>query len=185
MFCTACGRDNPPSARFCGHCGKPQASVQQAQSQAAPTENLRALTTRLIDLSAQARKLSSRRTGSEDWTGFVRKELMDLVLHFAALDRFISPREAQVYSDISNTIDPGLIDNPIEFLSTLMDVWINTSSPITFDKPLLLDLMEECDSANKTSYAAEARHALLQDRIRSSLGRRISHRNRQHRTRSI
>jgi rRNA maturation endonuclease Nob1 len=52
MYCSACGRENPPNARFCGHCGKPQV----------PIENARTLTARLVDLSTQAMKLSSRRT---------------------------------------------------------------------------------------------------------------------------
>jgi hypothetical protein len=38
-------------------------------------------------------KLSPRKT--QDWIAFLRKELMDLVLYFAALDRRISEREAQ------------------------------------------------------------------------------------------
>lgn len=161
MFCPACGRDNPPNAQFCGHCGKPQSPVPEAQPQPAPgIENVRALTARLIDLSKQAMRVSPRRT--KDWTGFIRKELMDLVLYFAALDRCISEREAQVYSDISNTIDPGLLDNPGGVLDMLMSARIDNSSPMTLDRPLLLDLMEECDSANKTSYAAEARRTFFQ-----------------------
>lgn len=161
MFCPSCGRENPPDARFCGHCGKPQISVQQAQSQPVPSlENVRTLTARLVELTTQAMKLSPRKT--KDWTGFLRKELMDLVVYFAALDWRISQQEAQVYSDISNTIDPGLIDDPVGFLNGLMSACISTSSPITLERPLLLDLMEECDSANKTSYAAETRRAFLQ-----------------------
>jgi hypothetical protein len=161
MFCPACGRENPPNARFCGHCGEPQVPVHQTPSQPVPSiENVRTLTARLVDLSSQAMKLSPRKT--QDWIGFLRKELMDLVLYFAALDRRISQREAQVYSDISNTVDPGLIEDPAGFLDGLMNACINTASPITLERPLLLDLMEESDGANKTSYAAEARRAFLQ-----------------------
>lgn len=158
MFCTGCGWQNPSSARFCGQCGRPQPG---SQLQPAPTiANTRTLTARLIQLSAQAMKLSPRKI--EDWTGFVRKELMDLVLYFASLDQHISPREAQVYSDISNTIDPGLIDDPIGFLDGLMSACIDTSPPVTLDRPLLLDLMEECDAVSKTGYASEVRQAFFE-----------------------
>jgi hypothetical protein len=33
MFCNACGQDNPPSARFCGHCGKSLDLVPSVQAQ--------------------------------------------------------------------------------------------------------------------------------------------------------
>jgi AAA+ superfamily predicted ATPase len=105
-------------------------------------------------------KVSPRKT--QDWEGFLRSELMNLVLYFAALDRRISQREAQVYSDISNTMDPGLIDDPVGLLDGIMSACTNTSSPIALERPLLLDLMEECDSVNNTGYAAEARRAFLQ-----------------------
>lgn len=163
MFCTACGHENPPNARFCGHCGKAQATLHQAQLQPAPVEDVRALTARLLDLSRQAmqtspRSLSDPRYSSE---GMLRKELMDLVFYFAALDRHISTAEAQVYTRVLDAMGDDTT-GAFEFLRNWLSYYLDTQSPIVIDRPLLLDLIEECDNANSTSYAVEARRAFLQ-----------------------
>jgi hypothetical protein len=166
MLCPTCGRDNPSNALFCGHCGQPQASVSQAPPVNAPRSaadgisDVRMLTARLVELGSQVMNPSTRRHGiAKD---YLRQELRHLVLYFAGLDGRISQREAQVYTDISDSMeDTGMIDNVAGFLSGSVDWSISTGSPFTLERPLLLDVIEEDDVAHKTNNAAEARTAFF------------------------
>lgn len=168
MHCSACGWDNPPSARFCGHCGVGLTNLTQSAAPGSPTSSatladLTALTARLMDLTSES--LGNPKTEEGSAESYLRAQLLRLVLHFAALDGNISRGEAQVYSEISNCIDSqssrkygGDLEQTDIDVSTAFLTGLMHAAPSPLERPLALDFIEEHDRANSTNNAQEARN---------------------------